>query len=246
MLSFSLLGYSQITPIPEPSDDTLQTLGSAPQKQEETSSTARSEWLPSFDRVVVSAGVDIKFVQVPDTQAPKIIYDTKGSYTTRFEAEVRDKVLYVREKIDGRRPDRTTVTVHYNHMESLSVSECRVSFENGITQDLFDLVIGARASVVAEFNILDLNMELSGDSNALISGDVRYLNLSASTGKVDFLGTQVMSAKVYAQAGAEVKLNVTDRLEGRANTGASILYKGKPRILRMAKKFLAREIAPMN
>lgn len=52
----------------------------------DTSGGERSEWLPSFTAVEVAAPVDIRFVQVPDTEAPRIIYDTKGSYTTRFRA----------------------------------------------------------------------------------------------------------------------------------------------------------------
>lgn len=55
----------------------------------------RREWLTSFTAVEVSAPLDVKFVQVPDTEAPKIVYDTKGSYTTKFRAEVKDKVLRI-------------------------------------------------------------------------------------------------------------------------------------------------------
>ena len=58
----------------------------------------RREWLTSFTAVEVSAPLDIRFVPVPDTEAPKIVYDTKGSYTTRFRAEVRDKVLRISER----------------------------------------------------------------------------------------------------------------------------------------------------
>ena len=65
----------------------------------------RSEWLTSFTAVEVSAPLDVKFVQVPDTEAPKIVYDTKGSYTTKFRAEVKDKVLRITERSDARRPD---------------------------------------------------------------------------------------------------------------------------------------------
>ena len=76
----------------------------------------RREWLTSFTAVEVSAPLDVRFVQVPDTEAPKIVYDTKGSYTTKFRAEVRDKVLRITERSDARRPERTSVTVSYTHL----------------------------------------------------------------------------------------------------------------------------------
>lgn len=47
----------------------------------------------TFEAVAVDADLDVKFVRVPDTEAPKIVYDTKGSYTTKFRAEVKDKTL---------------------------------------------------------------------------------------------------------------------------------------------------------
>ena len=81
----------------------------------------RREWLTSFTAVEVSAPLDVKFVQVPDTEAPKIVYDTKGSYTTKFRAEVKDKVLRITERSDARRPDRTSVTVYYNSLERVEM-----------------------------------------------------------------------------------------------------------------------------
>ena len=41
----------------------------------------RSEWLAPFDAVEVDATVDIRFVEVPATEAPRIVYDTKGDAT---------------------------------------------------------------------------------------------------------------------------------------------------------------------
>ena len=89
------------------------------------SPTEHNEWLTTFEAVAVDADLDIKFVKVPDTEAPKIVYDTKGSYTSKFRAEVKDKTLRISEKYDSRRPDRTQVTVYYNTLQSVSLSGCQ-------------------------------------------------------------------------------------------------------------------------
>mgnify|MGYP000682738135 FL=1 len=86
------------------------------------SPTEHNEWLTTFEAVAVDADLDIKFVKVPDTEAPKIVYDTKGSYTSKFRAEVKDKTLRISERPDSRRPDRTEVTVYYNTLQSVSLS----------------------------------------------------------------------------------------------------------------------------
>ena len=116
----------------------------------DTSGGERSEWLPSFTAVEVAAPVDIRFVQVPDTEAPRIIYDTKGSYTTRFRAEVRDRVLRITERRDARRPERTTVTVCYNTLERISVSDAAATFEGRFSATLLDLTVGGAAKLTAD------------------------------------------------------------------------------------------------
>lgn len=54
--------------------------------------------------VEVSAPLDVKFSAGSRHRTPKIVYDTKGSYTTKFRAEVKDKVLRITERSDARRP----------------------------------------------------------------------------------------------------------------------------------------------
>ena len=172
----------------------------------------RREWLTSFTAVEVSAPLDIRFVPVPDTEAPKIVYDTKGSYTTRFRAEVRDKVLRISERADARRPDRTSLTV------------------------------GGMAQVTARMDVKDLKMELSGKSSATLTGDVRYLSLFVSTGRVEAAELEVMSAEVNVTSSGTASLWVTDRFQGKTSTGGKISYKGVPPVVRSGSKFMGGDI----
>lgn len=205
-------------------------------------STAKSEWLPSFTSVVVAASFDIVFVRVPDTEAPRIVYDTKGSYTTKFKAEVKDKVLRISERADARRPERTSVKVCYNDVNSFSITDAAACFEGALTASLLDLTVGGRASVTAALDVKDLKMELSGHSKAVLTGTVRYLSLLVSTGEVDAAGLEAMAAQVNAANGGSVTLSVTDRLEATTSTKGKINYKGRPVIVRGGTKFLGGEI----
>ena len=137
----------------------------------------RREWLTSFTAVEVSAPLDVRFVQVPDTEAPKIVYDTKGSYTTKFRAEVRDKVLRITERSDARRPERTSVTVYYNSLERIAIADAVASFEGTLAATLLDMTVGGMAQVTAKLDVKDLKMELTGKSTATLTGAVRYLCL---------------------------------------------------------------------
>ena len=188
----------------------------------------RNEWLPTFEAVAVDADLDVKFVRVPDTEAPKIVYDTKGSYTTKFRAEVKDKTLRISEKPDSRRPERTEVTVYYNALRAVSLSGAAATFVGTLDAAVLD--------------VKDLKMEQTGYSTANLSGSVRYLTLYVSTGKVAASDLEVMSAEVNAQSKAEVSLWITDRFVGKTTTNARISYKGDPKIVRGGAKFMGGEI----
>ena len=224
MLAFAAFGYAQ------------EGTGAA-------AATERNEWLPTFEAVAVDADLDIKFVRVPDTQAPKIVYDTKGSYTSKFRAEVRDKVLRISEKADSRRPGRTQVTLYYNTLHSVALSGATAVFEGTLDATLLDLTVGRKASLTARLDIQDLKMELTGNSSATLSGKVRYLSLYASTGKVAASELEVMSAEVNAQSKADVSLWITDRFVGKTTTNARITYKGNPAVVRGGAKFMGGEIS---
>ena len=202
----------------------------------DTSGGERSEWLPSFTAVEVAA-------PVPDTEAPRIIYDTKGSYTTRFRAEVRDRVLRITERRDARRPERTTVTVCYNTLERISVSDAAATFEGRFSATLLDLTVGGAAKLTADLDVKDLRMELSGHSSAALSGAVRYLTLFVSTGAVEAPELETMSAQVNVTSSGSATLWVTDRFEAKTSTGGRIAYKGEPAVLRVSEKFMGGSIA---
>ena len=199
--------------------------------------------LTTFEAVAVDADLDIKFVKVPDTEAPKIVYDTKGSYTSKFRAEVKDKTLRISEKYDSRRPDRTQVTVYYNTLQSVSLSGAAAVFEGTVDAVQLDLTLGRKASLTAAFDVKDLRMELTGGSSATLTGKASYLTLFASTGRVAASGLEVMSAEVNAQSKADVSLWITDRFIGKTTTNARITYKGQPAVVRGGAKFMGGEIS---
>ena len=63
----------------------------------------KMEWLPSFNGVIVEGLFRIRFERVPMDQAPKIVFNTKGVYDSRFTAEVnKNKMLVISERIGAR------------------------------------------------------------------------------------------------------------------------------------------------
>lgn len=206
----------------------------------------KSEWLPAFTRIEASGAFDVVFERVPDSEAPKIVYDTKGSYTTKFRAEVKDRVLHIRERIDSRRPERTQVRVCYNTLSSFALTDAKASLADTLRQSLLDVALSGGASLEGALEVQDLDMSVSDKASALLGGSARYLTLQASGGQVNAAELKTMSARVSAQSNAEVRVWVTDRLEARTSTGAVLRYRGEPAIVRTALKFMGGEIKPLE
>ena len=206
----------------------------------------KSEWLPAFTRIEASGAFDVVFERVPDSEAPKIVYDTKGSYTTKFRAEVKDRVLHIRERIDSRRPERTQVRVCYNTLSSFALTDAKASLADTLRQSLLDVALSGGASLEGALEVQDLDMNVSDKASALLGGSARYLTLQVSGGQVNAAELETMSARVSAQSNAEVRVWVTDRLEARTSTGAVLRYKGEPAIVRTALKFMGGEIKPLE
>ena len=77
----------------------------------------KMEWLPSFNGVIVEGLFRIRFERVPMDQAPKIVFNTKGVYDSRFTAEVnKNKMLVISERIGARERSETEVTVFRGRM----------------------------------------------------------------------------------------------------------------------------------
>lgn len=222
----------------------LAVCGLRAQTTGETQSAAgaKSEWLPSFTTLVIDAPLDIRLICVPDTEAPKIVYDTKGSYTSKFKAAVKDRVLRITERPESRRPDRTEVTVYYNDLHKVTINDATAVFADTLRSKIHDMTIGGAAVVTAPVDFADLDLNISGRSSVTLTGKARYLRLYISSGKLDASSLETMSAQVNAQSGATATLWVTDRFEGRTSTNAKIFYKGNPSIVRAGAKFMGGDI----
>ena len=201
-----------------------------------------SEWLTEFSEVSLSGPFAVTFVQVPETEAPRIVYDTKGSYTSKFKAEVRNGVLTVTEKTEARRTTTTEVKVCFHAIRRIRVSGATVSFPGPFKAAMLDV----GATFDGMFDVTDLAVELSGRSRAILSGEVRYLTLTAATGKVDAARLRAMSVRAEASNSAEVSVCATERLEAKTSTDARISYTGDPAVLRGGAGFTGGEVVELD
>ena len=130
----------------------------------------KMEWLPSFNGVIVEGLFRIRFERVPMDQAPKIVFNTKGVYDSRFTAEVnKNKMLVISERIGARERSETEVTVYYNNLEEIRISGANATFGEPIDFPQARCWFSNGAVVSAALDVKDLQMDVTGKSVVVLT-----------------------------------------------------------------------------
>lgn len=211
-----------------------------------TASGSRSEWLASFSAIAVDAPLDLRLVRVADTEAPRIVYDTKGSYTSKFKVAVKEGTLRITERPASNRLARTEVTVYYNELRQLSATDAAVQFADTLRATLFDLTAGGAAKITVAVDCADLTLDLSGKSEATLSGEARYLTAFVTTAKLNAAELKTCSSQIRAQSGGDVSVWVTDRIEAHTSTNGRVVFRGHPAVIRGGSKFMGGAIVQVE
>ena len=214
---------------------------------EQAVSIPKTDWLLPFNVVKIDGPMNVVLKEVGTAEECRITYDTKGNITSKFKFEVDKKgVLVVSEKHDPKRTSVTDVTICYNRLQEVKIAHAKAVFEDVVERGLFDIVVSGGAMVSLEIKILDVAIECTGVSRLTLGGSTKYLTMRASTAKVDCSNLSVVSATVDASHSAEVRVNISERLEATTSTGAKLLYKGYPAILRNHTVIFGGDIININ
>lgn len=200
---------------------------------EQVVSIPKTDWITPFNRVKIDGPMNVVFKKVATSEENRITYDTKGNITSKFKFEIdRNGVLVVSEKSDPKRTSVTDIIIYYNSLREIKIAHAKAEFEDVVENDLLDLIVSGGAMVSLEINTLDAAIECTGVSRLTLNGSTKYLTMSVSTAKADCTKLAVVSATVTASHSAELRLTVSERLDATTSTGAKLLYKGHPMIIR--------------
>lgn len=226
---------------------TPTTVNAAQTPTEQVVSIPKTDWLTPFTAVKIDGPMNVIFKKVPTVEESRIIYDTKGNITSKFKFEVdKNGVLVVSEKSDPKRTSVTDITIYYHSLREVKIAHAKAEFEQSIEGTILDLTVSGGAMVVLDVKTLDIAVECTGVSRLTLSGDTKYLTMRVSTAKVDCSKLAVMSATIECSHSSEVRVNVSERLEATTSTGAKLLYKGNPIILRDHTAIFGGDIININ
>ena len=203
------------------------------------------ENLSSFNSIDVNAPIKLTLIKIDKSEAPYIIYDTKGCYTSKFEFEVLKKgdgILKIDERSDSKRDSVTEVEVYFNALTDISISKADVTVIGTLDTQLIDLYISNDSHFVADVDTLDIKVYASGKCCIILTGKARYQTVDISTADYNAAKLNTVSTVASSSHNATVKVNALERLEAKSSTGGKILYCIEPIILRSEITLFGGEI----
>lgn len=203
------------------------------------------ENLSSFNSIDVNAPIKLTLIKIDKSEAPYIIYDTKGCYTSKFEFEVQKKgdgILKIDERSDSKRESVTEVEVYFNELTDISISKADVTVIGTLDTQLIDLYISNDSHFVADVDTLDIKVYASGKCCIILTGKARYQTVDISTADYNAAKLNTVSTVASSSHNATVKVNALERLEAKSSTGGKILYCIEPIILRSEITLFGGEI----
>ena len=190
----------------------------------------------SFNSIKVSSPFLVRIVK---SDAYKVGVMAPEKDKEKTEIYVDQGQLYVEydkdDKFDLHDFDRDDIriTIFTPNIESLEASSAAKIYMEGFEQQ--ELTIDMNGATFAEFSdmyIQDLDLELSGASEAKISG--KGDNLSAELKGASHLnadGYELKTANIVAKGASSAKVFVTQQLKKEENFASKVKYKGDPEVI---------------
>ena len=227
----------------------ILTAGAALAQSEETRS------LSSFSEIAAKEGINV-FIKSGDKEEAKVISKSHDLDKVLTDVSGDRLKIYIdngrKWKWKNNKNVNVDVYVTYKSISALSASSAASIDSEGVVQanSDFDIDVSSAGDINAKIvGIDELNIEASSSGDArldveakeikasasssggiTIKGTVEYQDIEASSAG-DYEGYDLISkeAKASVSSGGSIKVNVTEKMNGRASSGGSVKYKGEPK-----------------
>ncbi len=200
--------------------------------------------LTPFTSIKVDGDIELTLVEGSTDNLYRIEYDLGDNEGARFRFSTKPSgVLVVSLSGKVQSLDPVKATLYYKSLQSVVVSFADVRFASPYRATLadFELLNGGRLS--GPIDCLDLELSLTAQSRAELSGRAKYLTLSAqSNSEVELRRLNVTSAHITSSQGSIVAIKAGERLDVGASTKSVVRYWGNPMIFRERKSLIGGEV----
>lgn len=203
--------------------------------------------LEEFTNIDIDAPVKLTLLKLEEGQTPYLEYNTHGYYASKFTATV-DKAkreLNISERIDTKRESITDVKLYYSSLQRICIAHADVSAKETISGQLLDVFVANESHFVADIDVLDLLVNVSGKCRVVITGNTLYHTAEITTAQYDASKLESVSTVANVSHNGMAKVDAHERLQATTSTGGTIYYVTEPAILRSESSLFGGMISKM-
>lgn len=199
--------------------------------------TKQTRIVANFNGISSASGISVQIKQ--GTANEVIVSSSKDELVANIKTEVDENGVL---KIYYKNPDKKSwnntknvklnAFVTYKDINSLMASSgSSMQADMAVMADDLKIEVSSGAEIELDIATTDCSINVSSGANAKIGGNATNAKIVASSGstlKADKLTVENCTATV--SSGADVKIEITKKLNASASSGGSIKYKGNPTI----------------
>jgi hypothetical protein len=180
-----------------------------------------------FDKVKGSTGLD---VYLSEGSENKIVVEADENLMDIIETNISNGKLTIRAERNIGRSKSKKVYVTYKKLTSIEASSGADVIANSVVKsETLTLDSSSGADLEVEVFANDLYTETSSGADMEVSGKASTLYANASSGSdINAKKLLVSNCNAKASSGADITVNVKDKLNAKASSGGDIKYYGDP------------------
>ena len=190
-----------------------------------------SDQVEAFNAMSVSGNISVELVEAGSNKVDIVLYDAD---ITKFKWGVKNGTLNLSLSGGGKTIPRAEAKIYYaDTLQYVSVSGGQITARQPLAGVAMRVDLSGGASAALQFDMLDLELNCTGNSVAEYGGISKYLGVRATEkSKVNARKLDCVSADVETATGAELTVIPSERLVVNAKTSSTVFYGGTPVVVK--------------
>lgn len=189
--------------------------------------TQKRDVTEDFAEVRGSAGLDVYLTQGNEN---KIVVEADENLLEYISTDIKNGKLHVTTSSNIGRSKAKKVYITFKELNNIEASSGADVIGNSVIKSKnLSLRSSSGADLKVEIFSKELVIKSSSGSEVIVSGKATSLKADASSGsEIDAEKLLVVNCYADASSGAEVTVNVKDKLETHVSSGGNVKYYGNP------------------
>ena len=181
----------------------------------------------NFNKIKVSNGLNVIVTQ---SKTSKVSIEAQENLIEYIEIFVDNETLIIKKNKNFKSNSTKNIYVLMPKITKIKASSASSVVSTSVIKSR-DLELEASSAGSIEIEIVSENLEIDTSSGAqiIVKGKAVNLDIEASSGAYSNTENLISKdARLKASSGATIKVNTINKLDAKASSGASILYKQSP------------------